>query len=51
LRFAILIYAATTVASVTVIFAIWRGMKAHEKPASAAERIEEIIRRDRESRA
>jgi hypothetical protein len=55
---AFLIYAAMIAAIVTVIFAIWRGMKAHEKLAASmkrmadtTERIEEIIKRDREPRA
>ena len=47
---AFLIYAATIVAGVVVVIAIWRGMKAHERMADSMERIEEIIRRDREPR-
>jgi len=54
---AFLIYAATIVAGIIVVIAIWRGMKAHEKMADsvarmadAANRIEEIIRRDGEPR-
>jgi hypothetical protein len=47
---AFLIYAATIVAGVAVVIAIWRGMKAQERMADSMERIEEIIRRDREPR-
>ena len=55
---AFLIYAATVVVVVVVVFSIWGGMRAHERMADsvkrmadAAERIEEIIRRDGEPRA
>jgi hypothetical protein len=37
-------------AGVSVVIAIWRGMKAQERMADSMERIEEIIRRDREPR-
>jgi len=47
---AFLIYAAMIVAGVVVVIAIWRGMKAQERMADSIERIEEIIRRDREPR-
>ena len=50
-------YATMIVAGVVVVIAIWRGMKAHEKMADsvermadAADRIEKIVRRDREPR-
>jgi cellulose biosynthesis protein BcsQ len=52
-----LVNAAMIAAGVVVIIVIWRGMKAHEKMgdsvarmADATERIEEIIKRDREPR-
>ena len=50
---AFLIYAAGVIAVVVVIFAIWRGMKAHvrlaasmERMAESIEKIEETIRRN-----
>jgi uncharacterized membrane protein len=43
---AFLIYALGIIATVVVIIAIWRGMKAQERMANSMERIEEMIKQN-----
>ena len=42
---AFLIYAATIVAGIIIVIAIWRGMKAHEKMAASMERMADATNR------
>jgi hypothetical protein len=46
---AFLIYAATIVAGIIVVIAIWRGMKAHERMADSVARMADVTERIEEN--